>query len=307
MQNQTIRDIGKYIPFGRNIDNLFRYGTYKTHYQTLLRANNIREEEMLIIGTIARSGTHYMMLLLANYLAKINDKNKTIGPSDMNAIFPNNWHLHYMSYHRLPLGPFNLQEPKKPNELIDGIGLKEITRSHSLFQRIYWKKSPVLHLYRNPLDYAVSLYYYKHKKRLELANRCRNPNEVLKLKFGNYVAMYKSYQNAAREGKYKVLRISYENLIMKPEFYLTAVLQWLGHEPELQIIEDSLLASSIQNVRRAEKIGEVMNPEASNLVGSFINSGQIGQWKKHFNVDDYKRWKKAFRGHEIELDSFILE
>ena len=225
----------------------------------------------------------------------------------MNTIFPNNWHLNYMSYHKLPLGPFNLCAPKRPNEIINRIGLTEITRSHSLFQDIFWKRSPVLHLYRNPLDYAVSLYNYKHKKRPDLLNRCKSSNEVLELQFNNYVAMYKSYQNAARNGKYTMLRISYENLIMKPEFYLTAVLQWLGHEPEASIVEGSVMSSTIENIKRAERVGGQVNPEAHNLKGSFISSGQIGQWKNHFSSSDFKKWEKAFRVQGIELDSFILE
>ena len=307
MFNQLIRDFGKKMPFGGAVDTAFRYSTYQTHYKPLVKSNNICEEDMLVIGTIARSGTHYMMILLANYLAKLGDINSSIGPSEMNEIFPNNWHLHYMSYHKLPLGPFNLLEPKNPNANIKKIGLTEVTRSHSLFQKIYWRKSPVLHLYRNPLDYAVSLYNYKHKKRPDLPDRCASPNEVLELKFQNYVAMYKSYQSAAKDGKYTVLRISYENLITQPAFYLTAVLQWLGYEPIKEVIESTVIASSINKIKIAEQAGAKVNPDAIDLKGSFISSGQIGQWKNHFDSKLLSKWTDAFYKEGIDLNTFILE
>ena len=84
----------------------------------------------------------------------------------MNQMLPNNWHLHYMSYNKLPLGPLVEKMPHSPNNLIKNINLDDITRSHSIFQEIFWQNSQILHLYRNPLDYSVSLFNYKHKKGL---------------------------------------------------------------------------------------------------------------------------------------------
>ena len=306
-RNQLIRNIAKHVPLGKQMDRLYRYGTYKTHYKSILSKSNIDEEDLLIIGTIARSGTHYMMMMLANYITKKTDNDLSIGPTEMNEMFPNNWHLNYMSYHRLPLGPFNLKIPEPPNKLIKNIGLTEITRSHSIFQPIYWKRSPVLHLYRNPLDYAVSLYNYKHKKRPDLPNRCASPDEVLSLKFKNYVEMYKSYKLAAQSGRYTLLRFSYENLVSKPTFYLKATLQWLGHEPDPELVADAVNASSIKKVQTAERTGSAVNPDAHDLNGSFISSGQIGQWKDYFSSRDFRKWEIAFQEQGIDLNKFILD
>lgn len=305
--NQLIRKIAKHVPLGKQIDQLYRYGTYKTHYKSILSKNNIEEEDLLIIGTIARSGTHYMMMLLANYIAKTIDADLNIGPTEMNKMFPNNWHLNYMSYHQLPLGPFNLKAPEPPNDLIKNIGLTEITRSHSIFQPIYWKRSPVLHLYRNPLDYAVSLYNYKHKKRPDLPDRCESPDEVLSLKFKNYIEMYKSYKMAAQSGRYTLLRFSYENLVSNPPFYLKATLQWLGHEPDPELVVNAVHASSIKKVQTAELTGSAVNPDAHDLHGSFISSGQIGQWKEYFSNKELRKWELAFQEQGLGLKAFILE
>ena len=235
-------------------DNCIRKVTYHSHYKTLLNANSISEDKLLILATVARSGTHYVMLLLTNYINLLNGSGFQIGPSEMNKILPNNWHLNYMSYHKLPLGPFIQSPPKKPNKLIKSIGLDEITRSHSLFQSIYWKKSQILHLYRNPLDYSVSLYNYKHKKRSDLPNRCKNPSEVMELKFENYCDMYNSYKKASKSGRYRILRISYENLIQNPNFYLGSIISWLGNEPDYNLINKAVNFSSINKVQKLKKV-----------------------------------------------------
>ena len=62
-----------------------------TYYKPLLRQQGLREERMLVIGTIARSGTHYAMLLLSNYLAAIQGRSEPVTPSEMNDMFPNTW------------------------------------------------------------------------------------------------------------------------------------------------------------------------------------------------------------------------
>lgn len=305
--NQKIRDFAKSIPGGHGFDLVARKFTYHTFYKNHLRNNGISEDRLLILGTIARSGTHYAMLLITNYINMLAKSDKPIGPSEMNDILPNNWHLNYMAYNKLPLGPLVQESPKRPNELVKHLQLDEITRSHSLFQSIYWRKSQILHLYRNPLDYAVSLYNYKHKKRPDLPDRCSDPNEVLELKFENYCNMYNSYKYAAKKGKFRILRISYENLIHHPIFYLSSMIEWLGSEPNEEFVRRAVALSSINKVQRAEKMGDAVNPDAKDLNGSFISSGQIGQWEKFFTPADFNRWNLRFKERGIDLDSFILE
>ena len=305
--NQKIRNFAKSVPGGSGLDLVARKLTYHFFYKNHLKSNSIAEEKLLILGTIARSGTHYAMLLLTNYINSLAGSDNPVGPVEMNDILPNNWHLNYMSYHKLPLGPLVQNDPKMPNELVRHLQLDEITRSHSLFQPIYWQNSQILHLYRNPLDYAVSLFNYKHKKRSDIPDRCSDPNEVLELKFENYCNMYTSYRNASKNGKYRILRISYENLIQNPAFYLNAIITWLGNEPNEHLVQRAVESSSINKVQRAEKMGGEVNPTAKGLKGSFISSGQIGQWKEFFTPEDFDRWNLRFRERGIELDGFILE
>ena len=305
--NQKIRDIGKITPGGKFIEHSVRKLVYEFFYKNHLKKNMVSLDRLLVIGTIARSGTHYAMLLLSNYINLVSGSKNPIGPKEMNQMLPNNWHLHYMSYNKLPLGPLVEKMPHSPNNLIKNINLDDITRSHSIFQEIFWQNSQILHLYRNPLDYSVSLFNYKHKKRADLPNRCKNPSEVLELKFTNYCNMYNSYKNASKSGRFRILRISYENLIQEPEFYLKSILTWLGNEPVDRLIEKSVKLSSIKKVKTAEKEGGEVNPDAKDLKGSFISSGKIGQWKNFYTSGDFEYWKKRFREQNIEIENFILD
>ncbi|MBU25793.1 MAG: hypothetical protein CMD99_07160 [Gammaproteobacteria bacterium] len=305
--NQSIRDVARRIPPGKSLDFLARGFSYALFYKGHLRERGIEQHKMMIIATIARSGTHYAMLLLTNYVAALASRKLPIGPSEMNIMLPNNWHLNYMSYHKLPFGPMIASPPKPPNGDIAYLRLDEITRSHSLFQKVYWRHHKVLHLYRNPLDYSVSLYNYKHKKRPDLPDRCESPEEVLELKFENYCQMYESYTRASSDGRYSVLRIAYESLIFEPHFWLRSIVEWLGCEVDGPALEEAVAASTIKNVKQAENLGGKVNPEALGLRGSFISSGQVGQWREHYTDRQFLFWKDKFLARGIDIEAMILE
>ena len=68
--NQKIRDIAKTFPGGRLAEQIIKKLVYETFYRRHLTGNHISENRLLIIGTIARSGT-------AEFLGKLTgDKKK---------------------------------------------------------------------------------------------------------------------------------------------------------------------------------------------------------------------------------------
>jgi len=305
--NRLMRHVGRYVPAYSLIEKSMNKSVNKGYYRNRLSEVGLVDSDMLIVGTVARSGTHYAMLLLANYIAHSAGQKDGYSPSEMNDLFPNNWHLSYLNYHNIPFGPYNNRSIAVPDKRINCLGVNEITRSHAVFQRVFWKNSKVLHLYRNPLDYSVSLYNYKHKKRPDLPDRLASPNDVLELKFENYVAMYKSYVQAARSGKYRLFRLAYEELIRSPEFYLDAILRWMGLEPSADIVVKAVESSSIKRTKEQEAKGSVVNPTALGLKGSFISSGVVGQWRSHYSDSEFRYWEQKFESEGINLNSFILE
>ena len=304
--NKIPRSLARSLPGGRSAEKMLAYLIDMAVYKPRLRAGGVDASRLLILGTIARSGTHYMMLLLANYLRLLLSSDEAVTPSLMNSMFPNNWHINYLSYHKAPFGPF-FDAPLKAGDVdLSAAGLDDVTRSHALFQTVYWRRTKVLHLYRNPLDYSVSLFNYKYKNRENADRSVQSPKDVLEQRFENYSNMYNSYKGAAMSGKYNLLRFSYEALIQDPQFYLDATIRWLGLEPETDLVEIAVRRASIKQTKEAEARGEKVNPTAVGLRGSFISSGQIGQWRDFYTDKELKYWKNRFAEKDIDLDSFVL-
>lgn len=280
-------------------------------YRYRLQKLGVNRERMLILGTIARSGTHYTLFLLANYLKIADSKGNdmtAVRPSEMNQMFPNNWHLSYLNSRKIPVGPIFSGKHHKPTKLLDLIGLNDISRSHVLYQTRFWKKSPVLHIYRNPLDYAVSYYHYMHKNRKsESKTMPNNPFEVLQMQFENYVAMYKSYEAASRDCNRKILRMSYEDIKTKPVPCLRIILRWIGIEPKEEYLECAVNNSSIEVIKNMESGGEIVNPTANLKKGKFARNGNIGQWRDYFDSYQFSEAEKMFKDVGINLSDFTLE
>ncbi len=301
-------DIKKIIP--KSVETKLRYAyefSVDYLYEHRLKNLGVKKNKMLILGTIARSGTHYTKFLLANYLKVLSgDLSGPVTPEEMGAMFPNNWHLSYLNVREIPFGKIFPDEYKEPTNLLELIGLDDFTRSHALYQRCFWDESPVLHLYRNPLDYSVSYFHYMHKNRVN-GGGVKDPFEVLEQRFENYVAMYKSYEAAARSGKSKILRLSYEDMKCHPVPCLRIILRWLGIEPLEEHLQLAAENSEIKKIQSFEKSGEKVNPTANLSKGMFARNGGIGQWQEYFSNDQIVKARAMFKNVGISLDDFTLE
>ena len=88
---------------------------------------------------------------------------------------------------------------------------------------------------------------------------------------------------------------------------MDAFLRWLGLEPSADVVEMAVDSSTIKRTKEQEAKGDIVNPTAIGLKGSFISSGAIGQWRKHYSEVDLVHWEKRFNAKGIDLKSFILE
>ena len=189
-------------PVERVMRNLHSYSV-DILYENRLKQLNMNKKQLLILGTIARSGTHYSKFLIGNYLKlAAGNSDGSLTGEEMYSMLPNRWYKSYLNVRNMPFGSIWPDEYKKPTPHLELLGLQDIARSHEIYQTRFWDDSPVLHLYRNPLDYAVSIYYYMYKNR-QGAIKVKSPVEVLDLRFNSYVRMYMSYRMAARAGNAK--------------------------------------------------------------------------------------------------------
>lgn len=281
--------------------NYIRYSSY-------LRRRHIDESKLLVLGTLPRSGTHLIKFLFSNYINLICNgvDSQEITPAEMNSFFPNNYQYSYLNLKARPFGKVFVDKIKKPTKMLKSIDLDDFTRSHASFQKVYWKKSPVLHTYRNPLDYSVSMYHYMFKKRNSNLD-INSPMDVFEIYKEYYIETYLSYVHASSQAKFKLLRVPYEQLMNDKENSFAIILHWLGLEPNDHYIEEACERSSINKVVKLEDISKSkINPEASLQKGSFVNNGGVGQWKEYFSTSDIVSVEKSLNKKNISLDDFDI-
>jgi hypothetical protein len=278
-------------------------------YRRYLLSNSVESSRLLILGTLPRSGTHFIKFLFANYL-KINSEGLSstfVSPSEMNEYFPNNFQYSYLNLKKRPLGRVFVNNIKEPTKLLKLMDLDDFTRTHYSFQFQYWKNSPVLHSFRNPLDFSVSIFNYMFKNRQNV-EVVKNPFDAFLHYQDYYCRTYLSYLEASTSCNYKLLRISYEDLITDPCSIFSLILSWLGLEPKLNYVEEACFRSSIKNVNKLEKHHKTsINPKAELKTGSFVSSGNIGQWKSFFSPSQIDIVEEKLNLYKISLDDFQLE
>ena len=279
---------------------------YITHYPTYkLFRNTLADNNYIILITIPKSGTIYFRLLLTNYLHCLYvQDNIPIGYSEMhNEIFPNVWDEVVRNKH---------YKLNAPNEIIKRTGYNDFQYSHEFPYIEFIRNSKIIFLYRNPLDFIVSYYFYK-KDRLNVNVHHRivntdSPNEIPSIDYGlDYFTWAYSKIKNRLSNKNNVLKICYENLLRKPITTMEAVLSFLQIDIHNDKIERAVEFSSKKYIiKEEEKLGHPIHaPEGKK--NSFIRSGKIGNWKEHFSSDNLKYIEMRLNNNGIRLDEFIIE
>ena len=310
----NLKQILKKIPFAKKIFFLPKPFLQDYAYKSRLKNLKINKNKLVILATLPRSGTHYMQRLLANALvlnadniARNEDYNFPVDIKKTSQMFPNNWHTSYFNYHNYPFNECKNLCFYTPDSLVKKFGFDDFTRSHSIHQDKLFKGSKIIHLRRNPLDYFVSLYFYKYKKRDRDTDKIKSPMDVFYKYRKYYISMLLSYDEAFRKSENKIYIQTYESLIENPGIVLHQILLFLGLDISIDLCDKAALFSSIDSVKKQENMGQVVNPTAYKLKGSFTNSGAIGQWKKFFNKNQIQEISEFFILNNYLLDNFQLE
>jgi hypothetical protein len=291
--------IRKIVP--KKLINLIKPGYHSARslrYSMFLKSRKISKSRMLILGTPGRSGTHYMRFLFANYLRLLGGTSD--GPTDsntMNSMLPNKWHDAYF-------GERNYRDPTPELSLI---GLDDLAYTHANFLNLYWNDSKVLHIYRNPLDFCVSIYFFRYKYRTSFAGAIADPVEAMDDHLEEYAANYRSYREAAGRGNSNILRVSYEDLITFPAPTFRMILRWLGVEANIDLVEIATQYSSKESMRIIEDRDGPIDSVIDVAGGRFVRDGSIGQWKKYFKPKDLELAQSKLERFGVNLNEFTLE
>jgi hypothetical protein len=273
----------------------------KLIYKLSLLEKKTKKNEIIILATVTKTGTHYLRFILSYYLSlSLNEKVSSSDLSIVDRVFPNSWHVHY----------FFRKKYIKTNYL-NVIGYKDMPRSHFPYQDSFYG-SKVIHTYRNPLDYLTILWATKFRFSDQTRYRYLQPFDLAEDYISDFCDQYLSMKHAV--GK-DIFRISFESLIRNPFHIVKQLLIWLGHVPNDKNLETSIkTANSILTARvgASEKWQrDGRTPVDEDEYNTFLNQldemKSVGIWKKYFDDEQLKLIESMVNKRGITLNEFILE
>ena len=260
------------------------------------------DKNRLVLNSIQKSGTHYLRMLITNYLfCTYHNISQRISYKDMDEMhFPN---VRESLFNRTKQTRYIYPIANNP---IKRTPYEDFVCGHSTSYLNISSASRIIHLYRNPFDYIVSKFYYSYKNRPERSSWYGHPRDVIDMELAVYIPHYK-YMKEIAEKRTDVLRIPYEILIRNPFDILLFILNWANIDIDIQSIKQAVEFSDKEHVRKEEyELGKaIVAPDG--YKGSFIRSGKIGEWKDYFSSEDRRKIENMLRENGLNLSEFILD
>ena len=289
----------------------FFYRLYLKEIFNLVLLKNLRflinYKKSICLRSVPKSGTNYLRLILSNYffnMQKPKENWEVVTYDFMHfQLFPNVRAYIINGKDNYKKQSFKIHKNNNNeyyNDFMYDHGSKLDTKKH-----INPKK--LILLYRNPLDYLISRFFYSFKNRTGKEKILEHPRELIKDCVPQYARTINSINEIHKNNSNSIF-ISYEELKLTPHNSISQIIQFLDIPLNNDLIEFSLDASSIDKVRAQEKErGEAIHAPKAGLKGSFARSGAIGQWKEYFNEQDINHIKTILNQYNIDLNNFILE
>jgi hypothetical protein len=239
----------------------------------------------IVLNTMRKSGSHYLMSVLGNYVFNFYSSN----------------------YSRVDLLYIKSEifNSKLKEEFSKVLKVKNIHWQH---ENIYLYNSPanyILHTYRNPLDSLVSRIYYNYINRSNIVNF--NMQEAIDESLFRYALHYHQVKFASK--KKNIGLFAYEDMILQPENTFKSVLHFLEIEYDSELLLFSIDASRKSLVKKDEKkyCKSGGNFVAENSVSSFVRSGKVGEWVEVFSDQQVEYIFSRLKKYKINVNEFIIE
>lgn len=276
------------------------------------------------IGTMPRSGTWYLSLLLRFYDELSQGKPLSI-PSHGQAYIRSQVALgveHIAVFHAICPGFEHLQGPTREawdrlSFFCDGYDIHQVfmEQSRCILDPCCNPNARIGYLYRNPLDQAVSA--YSHAISSDRVDKemgvYSNPREFyLKAGLVSYIKQFFTYKTMRELYPNQVALFRYEDLNRAPKATFESILRFLGHDPSDGIcqrhVETALDQASIDSVRNIEKLlGHSLADDQRDPNGSHVKDGRIGKWKEVFKPEDLEQTQTTMAEFGIPMDFFTLD
>lgn len=258
---------------------------YRAFNQNLNNKYFELHKNSIVLNTMRKSGSHYLMSVLGNYVF-------------------NFYKSHYSRVDLIYLKS-EIFNSRLKEDFSKVLGVKDIYWQH---ENIYLYNSPanyIVHIYRNPLDSLVSRIYYNYINKSNVVDF--DMREAIDESLFRYAQHYHQIKFASR--KKDIGLFAYEDMILQPEDTFKKILNFLTIEYNAELLKFSINASRKSEVKNDEKkyCSEGGNFVAENSTSSFVRSGKIGEWREFFDDQQAKYIFSRLREYKIDVDEFILE
>ncbi|XP_045797262.1 cytosolic sulfotransferase 5-like [Trifolium pratense] len=254
------------------------------HFQTL--------DTDILLATAPKSGTTWLKALTFALLNrhKYHSKNHPLLTSNPHSLVPYLEHL-YLDKDVVP----NLNSLSPPRLFSTHVPYESVPKS--------MKESTckVVYLSRDPKDMFVSLWHFTNKIRAQQSRGTVPLEEVFESfckgvsPFGPFWEHVLGYWKESLERPEKVMFIKFEEIKIKPTFYLKMIAEFLGFpfsndEESKGVVDDILNLCSFEMLSNLEvnKTGTSV-PITGIENKAFFRRGEVGDWKNHLTPEMSER------------------
>ena len=276
-------------------------------YLTLENENTLAEidinrvlnsQNSICLASIQKSGTHWFRYLFANYYQILDGKSdRPITYNEMQySLFPNNREY--------------IREGKrkyvKPNHELYKYGFDDFYWQHRMHDFDDFE-GKIIFLYRNPLDYLVSRYFYAES----LYQKYQDPSDVIFIlkQYAEYYAYMKQFCQTNQQS----IMVAYEELRKSTSEVFAIVLRWLGLPVYYDFVQKAVAFADLRVIQYEEKkrgkpiVGGTKPMAGSTKDGNFVRDGSIGQFKKYLKDRHIEEAAEILDKYDIKLNEFILK
>lgn len=276
------------------------------------------------IGTVPRSGTWYLSLVLRFYNELSQGKPLSVPSRGQNYV-QSQVALgvdHIAVFHAICPGFRNYRGPyrqawERLTFFTDGFDVHRsfMETTQHLLDPASNPNARIGYQYRNPLDQAVS--FYNHARRTNRLGQdmqaFSNPRDFyLKTGLDSYIKQFLSYKVMQEQYPEQVKLFRYEDLIASPKPTLVTLLRFLGHDPSSEAcqarLDFALEQTSIDSVKKIEQIlGHSLADDQKDPRVSHVKDGRVGKWNGLFTAEDLSFTEKRLAEFDIKMDMFTWE
>lgn len=178
-------------------------------------------------------------------------------------------------------------------------------------QQIRGKRAKILHLYRNPKDTVVSMWFH-YKQFPEMADVALRDFIQLYLKgqliFGTWAAFLVQLQKFVRDNPdIHVFNVSFEETKRNPAETIKRLARFLELTADDELCENIAEACSFQNMKKNSDLKTLVESTVFPLDQKMYRKGEVGDWKNYLTVAESEEIDRALAEDIKECDMFKLE